>query len=321
MRQCDCKTIIAKVQREYMKALKQLFLLCLMSIAASAHGAENFAISALGEHLFVVTGPVGNTLVAADTDGLILVDGVPEHYAREYLGFVREETGVDAIKTLVLSHWHPEVTGLNAILGPQGIEIIAHENTRQWLGTTIRERGETILHTPLPDNQLPNRTFYWGTLDLPFRGDRMEIGYLPQSHTDGDAYARVIGADVLYTGAAVHADSWSVVDVATNGFIGGLMDALDSLGSMIDADTIIVPASGPLMDKADFDEQAAMYKALNTEMIALLRQSRGPDEVLEANPAKGLKPEWGDPADFLDQGFRSFYGHLRNGRHIGGGFP
>jgi hypothetical protein len=56
-------------------------------------------------------------------------------------------------------------------------------------------------------------------------------------------------------------------------------------------------------------------------MVALLRQSKSPDEVIIANPAQGLKPEWGDPTAFLDEGFRSFYGHLRNGRQIGGGFP
>ena len=52
-------------------------------------------------------------------------------------------------------------------------------------------------------------------------------------------------------------------------------------------------------------------------MVALLRQSRSVEEVVIANPAIGLKPEWGSPDDFLDQGFRSFYGHLRNSRHVG----
>jgi cyclase len=310
-----------KDKRAFMNLLKHLLMLGMLLLSWTVHASENFAISTIDDHLYVVTGPAGNNLVAADADGLILVDGVPEQYALEYLGFVREETGVDTIKTLIISHWHPEITGLNAIIGEQGIEIIAHENTRQWLGTTIRERGEKILHTSLPKKQLPTRTFYWGTIDVPFRGDRIEIGYLPQAHTDGDLYVRVIGADVLYTGPAIRSDGWSVVDVATNGFIGGLMDAHDSLSRMIGENTVIVPASGPIMGKVEFDEQVAMYKGINTEMIALLRQSRGPDEVLVANPAKGLKPEWGDPADFLDQGFRSFYGHLRNGRHIGGGFP
>jgi hypothetical protein len=60
-----------------------------------------------------------------------------------------------------------------------------------------------------------------------------------------------------------------------------------------------------------------LYKNLMAEMVALLRKGRSADEVVVANPAVGLKPEWGDSSAFLDQGFRSFYGHLRNGRHLG----
>jgi len=220
-----------------------------------------------------------------------------------------------------LSHWHPEVTGLNAILGPQGVEIIAHENTRQWLGTTIRERGEKILHTPLPENQLPVTTFYWGSIDVPFRGDVIEVGYLLQSHTDGDIYAYFREADVLFTGPVIRTDGWAAVDESTNGFIGGITDAYDTLGTIVGEGTVIVPSSGELIGKTEFDELAVLYEGLKEEMVVLLRQSRGPDEVLMANPAQGLKPEWGDPSEFLDEGFRSFYGHLRNGRQIGGGFP
>jgi glyoxylase-like metal-dependent hydrolase (beta-lactamase superfamily II) len=310
-----------------MNTIKSILLLTILFYTATlgytrnAHAAENFSITEISTGLFVVKGPAGNTLVAADSDGLILIDGVPEQYSREYLGFVREETGIDTIKALILSHWHPEVTGLNAILGPQGAEIIAHENTRQWLGATIRERGETLLHTPMPENQLPNRTFYWGELELPFRDDVIQVGYLLQSHTDGDIYAWVKGADVLYTGPVIRTDGWATVDETTNGFIGGVTDAYDTLGTIVTSDTVIVPASGELIGKVEFDELDAMYKALKDEMVSLLRQSRGPEEVVIANPAQGLKPEWGDPSAFLDEGFRSFYGHLRNGRQIGGGFP
>ncbi|MDG2176958.1 MAG: MBL fold metallo-hydrolase [Gammaproteobacteria bacterium] len=307
-----------------MKSLfeKWLILVFITSLGTSVvAAAENFSMSEITDHVFHVQGPTGNTLVAVDNDGLILVDGVPAEFALEYLGFVREETGIDSIKTLVLSHWHPKVTGLNSVLGPQGVEIVAHENTRQWLSSTIRQRGETILHTPMPEQQLPNRTFYWGTIELPFRDDIIEVGYLLQSHTDGDVYVLIRDANVLYTGPAIRTDSWATVDETTNGFIGGVTDAYDSLGQMINADTVIVPVAGTLLSERGFDEQAAMYKALKEEMVAMLRQSLSPEEVVIANPAEGLRPEWGDSSEFLDEGFRSFYGHLRNGRQIGGGFP
>jgi len=297
-----------------------LFISCLASVTVG-FAADNFVMSEISDDIYVVEGPAGNTMVAVDEDGLVLIDGVPAQYAQEYLGLVREVTGENRIKALVVSHWHPEVTGLNSILGPGGVEIIAHENTRLWLGTTIRERGEKILHRPLPDDQLPGRTFYWGNIEIPFRGSEIEIGYMLQSHTDGDVYALFREANVLYTGPVIRSDSWATVDESTNGFIGGITDAYDALTALVDEGTIIVPASGALMDKVELDEQDSMYQSLKAEMVSLLRQSRGPEEVVEANPAQGLKPEWGDPSEFLDKGFRSFYGHLRNGRQIGGGFP
>ncbi len=310
-----------------MNAFKRIFLLTILLYTATlvfsqnGRAAENFTSTEVADDIYVVTGPAGNTMVAADEDGLILVDGVPAQYADEYLAFVEDVTGIEHVKTLILSHWHPEVTGLNAILGPQGVEIIAHENTRQWLGTTIRERGETVVHSPMPDNTLPNRTFYWGELDVPFGNDVIQVGYLLQSHTDGDIYAWVKGADVLYTGPVIRTDSWATVDETTNGFIGGITDAYDALSRIVTEDTVVVPASGSVIGKVEFEELNAMYTALKADMVSLLRQSFGPDEVLEANPAQGLKPQWGDASAFLDEGFRSFYGHLRNGRQIGGGFP
>jgi len=298
------------------------FLLALAIVQpVTAWAAEAFTMTRIAEHVFHVEGPAGNTLVAVDNDGLILIDGVPAEHAREYLGFVREKTGVDNIKTLIVSHWHPEVTGLNAILGPMGVEIIAHENTRQWLGSTIRERGEAILHTPDAYESLPDRTFYWGSIQVPFRNDSIEVGYLLQSHTDGDVYAWIKGENVLYTGPVIRSDAWATIDETTNGFIGGITDAYDTLGKLVTPDMVIVPATGPLMGKSDFDDLAALYTGLKAEMVALFRQSLGPEEVVLANPADGLRPEWGDASEFLDEGFRSFYGHLRNGRQIGGGFP
>jgi len=302
------------------RLLKPLLMVAALLGIANDAIAQNFVMTEISDDIHLVKGPAGNTLVAADPDGLILIDGVPEQYAGEYLELVRDATGIEVINTLVLSHWHPEVTGLNGLLGDE-VEIVAHENTRLWLGTTIRERGEKILHTPVPEKQLPTRTFYWGSLEIPFKNDVLEVGYLLQSHTDGDVYALFRDANVLYTGPAVRADSWAVVDENSNGFIGGITDAYDTLGSIINEQSVIVPASGNVLNKNEFDALDNMYQSLKAEMVSLLRQSRGPEEVVIVNPAQGLQPEWGDPSEFLDKGFRSFYGHLRNGRQIGGGFP
>lgn len=278
--------------------------------------AEPFTSKLLADNIHLISGPSGNTLAAVDTDGVILIEGVPAELAGQYLAFVKQTTGQDRIKALVNTHWHDESVGLNASLAGKGTEIISHANTKQWLASTVRRRGDEILHTPTPKEQLPTKVFH-DTLSLPFRGNTIELGYLLQAHTDSDVYAYFPAQNILFTGPAVRTDTWSAVDESTNGFIGGLMDGYDELAKLINDDTKIVPLSGPVIAKPAFEEQMTMYKNLMTEMVALLRKSRSAEEVVIANPAVGLKPEWGDPSEFLDEGFRSFYGHLRDSRHVG----
>jgi glyoxylase-like metal-dependent hydrolase (beta-lactamase superfamily II) len=293
-----------------------LVLCSCLFVSASLRAAESFTSEQLAAHIHLVKGPSGNTMVAVDADGLVLIEGVPAELAADYLGFVKQLTGETRIKTLVNTHWHPESSGLNATLAADGVEIVAHANTRQWLSGTIRKRGEEIVHMPVPEAELPTVIFY-DKHSIPFRNTSIELGHVLQAHTDGDIYAFFSAANILYAGPAVRTDTWSTVDETTNGFMGGLTDAYDTLALLINDDTRIIPASGAVLDKTGFDSQMTLYKNLMTEMVALLRKGRSAEEVVIANPAVGLKPEWGDSSAFLDQGFRSFYGHLRNSRHLG----
>jgi len=290
--------------------------MAVIAVSGSMVFAADFSSQKLADNLYQVSGPSGNTLVAVADSGLVLVEGVPEALAESYLDYVRALTGETRISALVNTHWHPESAGLNAAVIRAGGEVIAHVNTKQWLGATIRRRGEEILHTPVPASALPTRTFYQ-TDTLAFKGGNIELGYLLQVHTDGDIYAYFPAQNVLYTGPAVRSDSWAAVDEATGGFVGALTEGLDALALMVDDNTVVVPASGPDLNRQEYVAQMDMYKFLLAEIISLLRQSRSPEEVIIANPAVGLMPGWGDPSEFLDEGFRSFYGHLRDTKHVG----
>jgi cyclase len=287
-----------------------------MCLAGSLFASENFSATPLADHLQLITGPSGNTLVSEDTDGLILVEGVPAEFAGEYLDFVRELTGQQNIKLLIHTHWHPDSAGLNQAMGDAGVEIVAHANTRQWLGSVIRSRGEDIGHTPLTGDALP-KTWFYTDYSVPFREGSIELGYLLQAHTDGDIYVNFPHQHVLFTGDVVLSDGWSTVDETTNGFIGGLADAYDTLAALVTDDTRIVPGSGPLLDKPAFEAQKTLYQELAKNMVSLFRKAMSADEAVAASPAAGLNPAWGDADEFVRQGHRSFYGHLRDSRHVG----
>lgn len=278
--------------------------------------AADFEAHVLSDKLLLITGPSGNTVVGIDDDGLVLVDGVPAEYAQAYLDFVYAETGQDTVKVLFNTHWHHEQLGLNAILGSQGVKIVAHENTKQWLSTTIRKRGDEVLHTPSPAAALPNDTIY-AEGSMPFADSTIHYAYLLQAHTDGDIYISFPAENVLVTGGPVRSDEWVVMDIVTGGFLGGMLDAYETLLSVSDDNTVIVPASGPVLNKAELQAQYETYKTVMVALVELLHKSQSPQEVVDAKPTAGLRPDWGEPESYLDQGFRSFFGHLRNGRHLG----
>ena len=62
--------------------------------------------------------------------------------------------------TLINTHWHPEQTGSNERLGKAGARIIAHENTKLWLGYANPVPGSEATYGPLPPKALPNATTF-----------------------------------------------------------------------------------------------------------------------------------------------------------------
>lgn len=306
------------VLRQLGIAFVLVIMICIGSYPAFSQDGQDLELSAvaLSQELLLITSSVGNRLVAIDQDGLILVDGVPEQYADQYLAFVRATAGVDNIKGLILTHWHPEVAGLNAVIGAAGIPIYSHEYTRQWLAATIRDRGDTIVHHPVPLQELPGYTFN-DELSVPFRSGFIQLGHLLQAHTDGDIYVYFPAQNTIYAGDVVRSDRWATPDLVSNGFLGAIVDAYEKIGLLADQDVTVVPSSGKVLDITEFKEIHAVYKQLMTVLVAELRKSMSVEEVLALQPAENLKPDWSNAQEFVDAGFRSLFFHLRESRHVG----
>ncbi len=95
-----------------------------------------------------------------DAAGLAFVDGGLAANSAALLSLAQRELGTKQVHTLVNTHWHREHTGLNERLGKQGVKIIAHENTRLWLSTTVRYEPDGPPFLPLPAAARPNATTY-----------------------------------------------------------------------------------------------------------------------------------------------------------------
>ncbi len=270
--------------------------------------AEAADIERLADDLFVIRIP-GEAAVVAQTgaNGVLLVDGASAAGSDALMKAVAALPGGGEVHTLFNTHWHPEQTGSNELLGRAGKTIIAHENTRLWTTTDVTWPWSGTRFKRLPKTAQPNKTFYTtGELNGGVR-----YGYIPDAaHTDGDLYVHFRTQNVLAVGDAVCNSGWPVVDYATGGWIGGIVGGLQRLLAIADDNTRIVPARGPVMSKAELGAQLKMYATINDRLTTLLNRGRSPAEAVDAKPTKEFDEKMGNPDEFVRRAFESQWGYL-----------
>jgi len=279
-----------------------------LAAAAGQAASPAASVQSLGTDLFVISIP-GEANVVAHTgaDGVLLVDGASAGASDALMKAVAALPGAGPVHTLFNTHWHPEQTGANELLGKAGTTIVAHENTRLWLTTDIVWPWNDQRFKRLPKIAQPNKTFYTtGQIDADIR-----YGYIPDAaHTDGDLYVYFAKQNVLVVGDAVSGAGWPVVDYTTGGWIGGMVGALQRLQTLANAETRVVPGRGPVLGLADLKAQYTMYATIYERLTTLLNKGRGPGEAVAAKPTKEFDDKMGSSDEFVRRAFESLWGYL-----------
>ncbi len=264
----------------------------------------------LGEGLLLIRGAGANVVALRDAAGLIFIDGGLKAHAAAVLSLAKDKLAAKQTHTLINTHWHPEHTGLNELLGKQSAKIIAHENTRLWLSTTVRYEPDGPPIGPLPAIGRPNATTY-STGELKSGDETLRYGYLSQAHTDGDLYVKLARANVLVTGGVVAGNGWPVMDWVTGGWINGTVTGYRTLIAQCDDQTRVVTAYGErLFTKADLAVELDILAKLADQLGKMMRAGFGPADMLAAGPAKDYASRMGDPTAFLTASFKSLWPRL-----------
>jgi glyoxylase-like metal-dependent hydrolase (beta-lactamase superfamily II) len=269
--------------------------------------APRVATTRLSDSLLLLSGAGGNILAARDAQGLLLVDGGTRALGPAALAAALRELGAKRAHTLINTHWHPDQTGLNEKLGREGAKIIAHENTRLWLGTDVRMTPDAAPIRRLSPQGRPNLTTYT-TGELALGDEIVRYGYLPQAHTDGDLYVRFEKANVLLTGGVVAGNGWPTADWVTGGWVNGTVAGYKSLIELCDAHTRVVTANGTqVIGRADLEAERTMVASVADQLGKMLRKGYAPADVLAAAPAKEFEPKLGDATQFVTESFKSLW--------------
>jgi cyclase len=277
----------------------------------SAPANTPLEVTKLTDTVLLITGAGGNVLAAIGPDGVLLVNGGSAERSTELLKLVAEQSGGKPVEVLFNTCWHPQNIGSNEALGKSGAKIIAHENTKLWLGAEIDCGWQKRTYEPHPKMALPNQTFYSGVQKTTFGKEPVEYGYMMQAHTDGDIYVYFPGPNILAAGDVVSIGSYPVVDYTTGGWLGGMVEGQKTLLKVTNADTRIVPGSGPLMKTTDLDAEQQMLATLKDRFAKLMKQGLGPKEIIAAAPTKDFDDKWGNPDLFIELSYRGMWGHVR----------
>jgi cyclase len=284
--------------------------LSLRALAGSSK--EAITVVSLTDQIVQITGAGGNVVALTGSDGVLLVDSGVEERSRDLLGTVQRLPGGKHIHTLINTHWHWDHTGGNQHLGKDKVKIIAHQNTKLWLGADFYCDWQDSRHyTPRPQAAWPTETFYTGVQKLTANGEEVVYGYLPRAHTDGDVYVFFPKANVLVAGGLVSVGSYPILDYTTGGWIGGMSDASKSLLGVANKDTRIVPGVGPVQTYADLQAQSEMLSTMRERLADLMRKGMGTDDWAANPPTREFDARWGDPRLFLANAYRGLWGHVR----------
>jgi cyclase len=276
-----------------------------LGLSRKAIGQANLTVSKLTDKLTLITG-AGNNVVALSADGgNLLADCGDAAHAQDVLKL----TG--SVKTVISTHWHLESTGANDVMAKAGAKLVAHVNTKLWMTQEIIHDWEEKVFPPRAKEALPTETFYT-TDKTTFGGEPVEYGLMPMAHTDGDIYVHFPVSNVVVAGDVVQPGKLPYLDFPTGGWIGGMQEAHRTLLRLANDTTKIVPASGPVISKAEVQASLDLLTKVREQLVKLMKQGKGPQDMIDAKAMKEFEGHLaGDPNRFIFTAYRGLWAHVR----------
>lgn len=276
---------------------------------AQQHGPA-LSVTRLTDTLVLISGAGGNVVLALGPDNAAMVNGGRREHSEDLLRTVADQAVGKRLLYLINTDWHDDHTGSNETLGRQGAQIIAHENTKQYLGADMFVEWRHRTYKALPKAGLPTHTFDMGGR-LTLGRERIEYGHLGQAHTDGDIYVFFPDANVLVAGDVLAVGTYPIADYTTGGWLGGLATATKTLHDLANDQTRIVPGIGPLQTRADVKAQHDMLVTLRDRIGKMMKQGMSAEDMRAAGATKEFEARCGNPELFLSTTYRGMWLHVR----------
>ena len=89
------------------------------------------------------------------------------------------------------------------------------------------------------------------------------------------------------------------------------LSATKTLLDLTNADTRVVPGTGPLQTRSDLQAQHDMLATMRDCLAKMMKQGMGSQEMIAAGATKEFDERWGDPMLFVSNAYRGMWLHVR----------
>lgn len=252
-----------------------------LSSATAAQDISSIEITSeqVADNIWMLRGAGGNMGLHAGEDAVFLIDDQFAPLTDKILAEVQRLTG-RGVDFVLNTHYHGDHTGGNENLGDAGALIFGHENVRTRI---IEDNGA-------PGNA-PVVTFS-DRQSFHINGEDVRAYHVHHAHTDGDAFVYFENANVLHTGDLVFEiaiGSFPFIDLNGGGSVPGAIAAIDSMLKLADADTVVVPGHGNVMDREGLVAYRLMLTTIRDNVQALIDEGKTKEEAVAAKPAEAYR--------------------------------
>ena len=272
--------------------MRNFIIVILLFASCLAVSAQNFdtvtiKTTKVAGSVYMLEGSGGNIGVLIGNDGIIIID---DQYAplSEKIKTSIAALSNQPIRFVINTHYHGDHSDGNKKFGGDGVIIVAHENTRKRLSANQFIDIFKSEQKAYPYEALPKITFS-ESVTFNMNGETVQVYYVKNAHTDGDAIIYFKESNVLHTGDVFVRYGLPFIDQQNGGSIDGMIAGADQILKIINDDTKIIPGHGQISNKKDLIEYKNMLQTVRNRIADGIKAGKTIDQIISSDPTKEFK--------------------------------
>ena len=255
-----------------------------LTVTSQNFDSVNIKTTKVAGSVYMLEGAGGNIGVLIGNDGVILVD---DQFAplSEKIKKAIASISDKPIKFIVNTHFHGDHSDGNKVFGAEGAIIVAHENVRKRLSTDYFYKTYKQEQKAMSYEGLPKITFTQ-SLNFNMNGETVQVIYIKNAHTDGDAAIYFKESNVLHAGDAFVRYGLPFIDDDGGGTIDGMINGAEQMLKMINDETKIIPGHGQISSKKDLLEYKNQLQTIRKRIADGIKAGKTVDQIISSDPTK-----------------------------------